>query len=61
MADWYCYKDKVKMEKGGITLKYLEMIQIVPGIYCPKCQTLYLLEDTVMSIVKSAESILEGK
>ena len=61
MADWYCFKDKVKMEGGGVTLKYLDLIQTVPGIYCPKCQTIYLLEEVVMTTVKAAESILEGK
>jgi hypothetical protein len=61
MADWYCYKDKVKMERGGVTLKYMELTQNVPGIYCPKCQTIYLLEDVVMTTVKGAESIFEGK
>ena len=61
MADWYCYKDKVKMENGGVSLRYLDLTQSVPAIYCPKCQTIYLLEEVVMTTVKAAESILEGK
>jgi hypothetical protein len=61
MADWYCYKDKIKMEGGGVNVKYLDLTQSVAGIYCPKCQTIYLLEEVVMTTVKAAESILEGK
>ena len=49
------------MENGGATLRYLDLTQIVAGIYCPKCQTVYLLEEVVMTTVKAAESILEGK
>jgi hypothetical protein len=61
MADWYCYKDKEKMEKADITLSYLVLTQKVPGIRCPVCGTGYLLEELVMTTVKEAESILEGK
>jgi hypothetical protein len=61
MTDWYCFKDKVKMEVANITLSYHGLTQDVPGIRCPKCKVEYLLEKEVMTIVKAAESILEGK
>jgi hypothetical protein len=61
MAEWYCNKDKVKMEEAELTLRYLSITQRVPGIRCPKCGTGYLLEKTVMTTVKDAETILEEK
>jgi hypothetical protein len=61
MEEWYCYKDKVKMEVANLTLSYRGLSQDVPGIRCPKCDAQYLLEKEVMTIVKAAESLFEGK
>ena len=61
MVEWYCYKDKVKMEDVYLALRYLSLTQQVPGIRCPKCGTGYLLEETVMTTVKDAETVIEEK
>jgi len=61
MADWYCYKDKVKMEQCEVALNYLVVNQFFPGLKCPKCGTQYLTEEVVMTIVQAAESALEEK
>jgi hypothetical protein len=61
MADWYCFKDKVKMTKADLKLSYLQLSQRVPGLRCPECGAGYLSEDVVMTTVKDAEALLEGK
>jgi len=61
MADWYCFQDKEKMVEAQLTLSYMMLTQKVPGLRCPVCDTEYLTEKTVLSIVKEAENILEGK
>ena len=61
MAEWHCFKDKEKMIKGEATLSYMGLIQGVPCIKCPVCGVQYLTEEVVMTTVKGAESILEGK
>ena len=61
MADWYCYKDKVKMTATQVSLRYMQLAQYVPGLKCPVCGTEYLSEEFVMTTVKDAESMLEGK
>ena len=61
MADWYCFKDKEKMVKAEATLTYMGITQGVPCIKCPICDVQYLTENVVMTTVKDAESILEGK
>jgi len=61
MADWYCYKDKVKMTATQVSLRYMQLAQYVPGLKCPECGVSYLTEDVVMSIVKAAEDALEEK
>ena len=61
MADWYCFKDKVKMVETKVTLKYMQLVQDVPGLKCPECGVAYLTEDIVISVVKAAEDLLEEK
>ncbi len=61
MTEWYCYKDKVKMLPTEVAMKYLQMVQYVPGLKCPECGVAYLTEDIVMSVVKAAEDALEYK
>jgi hypothetical protein len=61
MEEWYCFKDKVKMEVANITLRYQGLSQDVPGVKCPKCFAEYILEKEAMTILKAAESIFEGK
>ena len=61
MTEWYCFKDKVQMLDTKVTLKYMQMVQDVPGIKCPECGTAYLSEKTVRTIVKAAEELIEEK
>jgi hypothetical protein len=61
MAEWNCYKDKVKMETAKLTLRYQGLTQYVAGIRCPKCGTEYVLEKEVMTTLRAAESVFEGK
>ncbi len=61
MADWYCFKDKVKMLDTKVTLKYLQLVQDVPGLKCPVCGTAYLTEYVSRTIVKSLEEAIEMK
>jgi hypothetical protein len=61
MADWYCYKDKVKMVDSKVPLKYMQLVQRVPGLKCPECGVVYLTEYVVRTVVKTAEDLLEGK
>ena len=61
MADWYCFQDKEKMIEDKVTLSYMMLTQRVPGLRCPVCGVEYLTEKFVMTTVKEAESILEGK
>jgi hypothetical protein len=61
MPDWYCFKDKEKMINTSIRLSYMMLSQRVPGLKCPVCGTEYLSEEFVMTTVKEAESLLEGK
>lgn len=61
MADWYCFQDKEKMVGAQLLLSYMMLTQRVPGLKCPVCGTEYLTEEFVMTVVKDAESALEGK
>jgi hypothetical protein len=61
MAEWNCYKDKVKMETANLTLRYQGLTQYVVGIRCPKCGVEYVLEKEVMTTLRAAESVFEGK
>lgn len=61
MADWYCFKDKVKMEEARIPMKYMELTQYVPGLKCPKCGVAYLTEYVVRTTVRTAEEYIEAK
>ena len=61
MTDWHCYKHKVKMVETDVALKYMQMIQYIPGLKCPVGGEAYLTEDVVMTIVRAAEEILEEK
>lgn len=61
MPEWYCFKDKEKMIKAEVHLSYMGLSQGVPCIKCPICGVQHLTEETVMTTVRDAESILEGK
>jgi hypothetical protein len=61
MSDWYCFTDKVKMEKCDVLLNYMVVNQFVPGLKCPKCGTQYITEEVAMTVVQAAENALEEK
>ena len=61
MTEWYCHKDKVKMLSTDVEMKYMQLVQYVPGLKCPQCGVAYLTEDVVMTTVRAAEEILEEK
>ncbi len=61
MADWYCFKDKTKMQDSELALSYMQLTQRIPGLKCPECGVEYLTEKVVMTIVQAAEDALEEK
>lgn len=61
MADWYCFKDKVKMLETDVNLSFLQLSQRIPGLKCPVCGECYLAEEVVMTTVKEAEDMIYGK
>ncbi len=61
MADWYCFKDKVKMLETQVTLSYMQLSQQIPGLRCPVCGECYLTEEVVLTTVKEAEDMIYGK
>ena len=61
MTDWHCHKHKVQMVETDIPLRYMKMVQYIPGLKCPVGGESYLTEDVVMTIVRAAEEILEEK
>ena len=61
MAEWYCFKDKVKMKNSDLILSYMQLTQTVPGLKCPECGVEYLTEHVVMTTVQAAEDALEEK
>jgi hypothetical protein len=61
MIEWFCFKDKVKMKETQVSLSYMQISQMVPGLKCPKCGAEYLTEKIVMTTVQGAENIIEEK
>ncbi|MFC2003203.1 hypothetical protein ACFLV4_04590 [Chloroflexota bacterium] len=61
MAEWHCFKDKEPMVEGDVMMEYLDIINAIEGIKCPKCGEVYLLEETVVEKVSKAEEMLENK
>jgi YgiT-type zinc finger domain-containing protein len=61
MNNWYCFKDKVKMQETDVKLSYMQMSQRIPGLKCPVCGECYLTEETVLTTVKDAEDMIYGK
>lgn len=61
MAQWYCLKDKEKMVETDVMIYYLDIVNAIEGIKCPKCGAAYLLEETAVGKVSEAEKMLENK
>ena len=62
LEQWYCFKDKVKMEEALIPMTYggLEPVDFL-GIKCPKCGAAYLSEEVVMVHLREFEESAEPK
>lgn len=58
---WHCFKDKVPMVESDILLSYLDTVNSIEGIKCPKCGAAYLLEETVVEKLAKAEKMMESK
>ena len=61
MADWYCFKDKVKMEQGKVKLGFGPMETDVPALVCPKCRVAYIEEDVPEERLLPAAELMEEK
>jgi hypothetical protein len=61
MAEWYCFKDKEKMETAEINLLYLDIEAKQEGLRCPKCGDSYITEDVALDKVAKAEKMIEQK
>lgn len=60
MEEWYCFKDKVKMEERDVWLSYMNLTQSILGLRCPKCGAAYLTEEKI-KIVNDGEAQIESK
>ncbi len=49
------------MEVANIALRHRGLTQDVPGLRCPVGDEEYILEKEVMTTLKAAESLFEGK
>ena len=61
MSEWYCFKDKVKMNETDIRISFMQLSQQIPGLKCPVCGECYLTEEIAMTTVKEAENLIYGK
>lgn len=63
MKEWYCYKDKVKMEEiDDIKIIYGDIeLPEASGLRCPVCGIEYIDEEVVTTELASAEEMLESK
>lgn len=61
MAEWYCFKDKEKMVEGDLQMMYLDIVQPIVGLKCPKCGASYLTEEMVITKVQKGEEMIEKK
>ncbi len=44
MTEWYCFKDRVKLDKGQVKLGYGPTEIEEEALVCPKCHAAYILE-----------------
>jgi hypothetical protein len=49
------------MVETDVALRYMQLVQYIPGLKCPEGGEAYLTEEVVMTIVKAAEDMLEEK
>lgn len=58
--EWYCFKDKVKMDETKLTMTYRGYKYGVDVLRCPSCGLKFVTEDTCKSINKG-EKIIDKK
>jgi hypothetical protein len=58
--EWYCFKDKVKMDKVKLKMFYREYSYGVDQLMCPSCGLQFVTEETCKSINKG-EKIIDKK
>ena len=61
MAEWHCFKCKVKVETATIDMLYMDIQARQDGVRCPKCGAKYILEDVALEKVARAEKMIEQK
>ena len=66
LMDWYCFKDKVKMEDADIKLAYLvnpkyQRTSVQKGKRCPVCGLSFFMETFAVGRLATAERLLEKK
>ena len=62
MADkWYCFKCKERMGEEAVGLSYAGVGGGQVGIKCPKCEAAYILEQTVLEVVRKNEDEVDEK
>ena len=49
------------MVEGDVLMEYLDIVNAMDGIKCPKCGVAYLPEETVIEKVAKGEEMLENK
>lgn len=60
-VNWHCFKCRVPLRTASVTMEYRGISGAVDGIMCPKCGTIYLLEDVVKSKVLKAQKLIDAK
>ncbi len=61
MSEWFCFKDKVKMEMKPVRLGYGPAEAEQEALVCPKCRTVYVTEEVTIEKLLPAEDLMEEK
>ncbi len=61
MEEWYCFQCKEKMVEKDVETRYLQILQYVPGLKCPKCGVPYLTEEIAVETVTKGEETIDAK
>jgi hypothetical protein len=61
LEEWYCFKCKEKMIEDDVEASYLDTVQFIDCLKCPKCGASYLTEAYVIEVVSKGEEEIEAK
>jgi NAD-dependent SIR2 family protein deacetylase len=61
MGEWHCFKCEEKMTEDDVEASYLDTVQFIDCLKCPKCGAVYLTEEYVIEVVNKGEEELEAK